>query len=42
MKIAIAQINPIIGDFKHNFDKIKHALAGLALAYRFDLTSGSS
>ena len=24
MKIAIAQINPIIGDFKHNFDKMKH------------------
>ncbi len=24
MKIAIAQINPIIGDFRHNFDKIKH------------------
>jgi NAD+ synthetase len=23
MKIAIAQINPIIGDFKHNFDKMK-------------------
>ena len=23
MKIAIAQINPIIGDFRHNFDKIK-------------------
>lgn len=25
MKIAIAQINPIIGDFKHNFDKIKQS-----------------
>jgi NAD+ synthase (glutamine-hydrolysing) len=25
MKIAIAQINPIIGDFRHNFDKIKQA-----------------
>lgn len=24
MKIAIAQINPIIGDFKYNFNKIKH------------------
>lgn len=24
MKLAIAQINPIIGDFKHNFDKIQH------------------
>jgi len=26
MKIAIAQINPIIGDFKHNFEKIKSFL----------------
>jgi NAD+ synthetase len=26
MKIAIAQINPIIGDFRHNFDKIKHSV----------------
>ena len=24
MKIAIAQINPIIGDFQHNFSRIKH------------------
>ncbi len=24
MKIAIAQINPIIGDFNHNFKKMKH------------------
>ena len=24
MKIAIAQINPIIGDFNHNFNKMKH------------------
>ena len=23
MKIAIAQINPVIGDFNHNFDRIK-------------------
>ncbi|HJO61552.1 MAG TPA: nitrilase-related carbon-nitrogen hydrolase, partial [Desulfobacterales bacterium] len=23
MKIAIAQINPIIGDFEYNFDRIK-------------------
>lgn len=36
MKIAIAQINPIIGDFKHNFDKIKH-FADQAVARRCDL-----
>lgn len=24
MKIAIAQINPVIGDFNHNFDRIKY------------------
>ncbi|MGD2186270.1 MAG: nitrilase-related carbon-nitrogen hydrolase, partial [Desulfobacterales bacterium] len=24
MKIAVAQINPIIGDFNTNFEKIKH------------------
>ena len=24
MKISIAQINPVIGDFNHNFDRIKH------------------
>ncbi|MFO7554250.1 MAG: NAD+ synthase [Desulfobacterales bacterium] len=36
MKIAIAQINPIIGDFKHNFDKIMH-FADQAVARRCDL-----
>lgn len=36
MKIAIAQINPIIGDFKHNFDKIKH-FSDQAVARRCDL-----
>jgi len=36
MKIAIAQINPIIGDFKHNFGKIKH-FADQAAARRCDL-----
>ncbi|MBW1827256.1 MAG: NAD+ synthase, partial [Deltaproteobacteria bacterium] len=24
MKIAIAQINPIVGDFDYNFDRIKN------------------
>ena len=36
MKIAIAQINPIIGDFKHNFDKMKH-FADQALKRQCDL-----
>jgi len=27
MKIALAQINPIIGDFNHNFTKIQHFAA---------------
>ncbi len=36
MKIAIAQINPIIGDFKHNFDRIKH-FADRAIALQCDL-----
>jgi NAD+ synthase (glutamine-hydrolysing) len=36
MKIAIAQINPIIGDFKHNFDKIKHT-ARRAIEHQCDL-----
>jgi NAD+ synthetase len=36
MKIAIAQINPIIGDFKHNFDKMKH-FANQAIKLQCDL-----
>ena len=36
MKIAIAQINPIIGDFKHNFEKIKH-FADQAAKHQCDL-----
>ena len=36
MKIAIAQINPIIGDFKHNFAKIKH-FADQAITLKCDL-----
>ena len=36
MKIAIAQINPIIGDFKHNFDKMKH-FADQAIKLQCDL-----
>ncbi len=36
MKIAIAQINPVIGDFNHNFDKIKY-YAEEAIALSCDL-----
>ena len=36
MKIAIAQINPIVGDFKHNFDKIKY-FADQAIKLQCDL-----
>ena len=36
MKIAIAQTNPIIGDFKHNFDKMKH-FADQAIKLQCDL-----
>jgi NAD+ synthase (glutamine-hydrolysing) len=36
MKIAIAQINPIIGDFKHNFDKMK-LFANQAIKLQCDL-----
>jgi NAD+ synthase (glutamine-hydrolysing) len=36
MKIAIAQINPIIGDFRHNFDKIKQS-ADRAIERQCDL-----
>jgi NAD+ synthase (glutamine-hydrolysing) len=36
MKIAIAQINPIIGDFRHNFDKIKQS-AYRAIEHQCDL-----
>jgi NAD+ synthase (glutamine-hydrolysing) len=36
MKIAIAQINPIIGDFRHNFEKIKQS-AGRAIEHQCDL-----
>lgn len=36
MKIALAQINPIIGDFKHNCDKMKH-FASQAIRLRSDL-----
>lgn len=36
MKIAIAQINPIIGDFNHNFNRIKH-FADKAVELKCDL-----
>ncbi|UCE53465.1 MAG: NAD+ synthase [Desulfobacterales bacterium] len=36
MKIAIAQINPIIGDFNYNFNRIKQ-FAEQALAHAYDL-----
>jgi NAD+ synthetase len=36
MKIAIAQINPVIGDFEYNLNRIKH-YAGKALAASCDL-----
>jgi NAD+ synthase (glutamine-hydrolysing) len=36
MKIAIAQINPIIGDFRHNFDEIKQ-YADRAIEHHCDL-----
>jgi NAD+ synthase (glutamine-hydrolysing) len=36
MKIAIAQINPIIGDYRHNFDKIKQS-ADQAIELQCDL-----
>jgi NAD+ synthase (glutamine-hydrolysing) len=36
MKIAIAQINPIVGDFKHNFDKIQQS-AHRAIEQQCDL-----
>ena len=36
MKIAIAQINPIIGDFNHNFDRIKY-FADEAMELKCDL-----
>jgi NAD+ synthase (glutamine-hydrolysing) len=36
MKIALAQINPIIGDFNHNFAKIQH-FAAKAIALSCDL-----
>lgn len=36
MKIALAQINPIIGDFKYNFDRIKE-FCRKAMALSYDL-----
>ena len=36
MKIALAQINPIIGDFKYNFDRIKE-FSQKAIVHSYDL-----
>src|SRR3989339_536910 len=36
MKIAIAQINPVIGDFEYNLNRIKH-YAGKAISSSCDL-----
>jgi hypothetical protein len=32
MKIALAQINPVVGDFSYNADKIVEAAATLAIS----------